>query len=299
VLGLVGVVGLAVVDWAAWVLVLPARRPGSVEAQVTFETDPAAPERRLGEPIEAVGADGVRLAGLWHPAGRKAGRVVLLIHGFAEDPSTLLARMEALNRHGWDVAALDTRAHGRSGGDRGSFGGREAGDVAAWIDALTGSGRVGDPGAGVVTVWGRSMGAAIALRAAADDPRVAAVVLEAPYLDLVATVGVVLRRKRVPLPRLFAGLVLRRAQALAGVSLTTPRPIDLAPKVNTPALVVHGSDDPLIPLADARRLARAFPRPAEVVEVPGGGHSSIVEVGGAALLDRIAGFLDEATSARG
>ena len=294
-LGLVGCLVLAVVDWAAWVLVLPSRRPGAVEAQVTFAIDPTAPERRLGEPIAAVAADGVPLAGIWHPAGAGAGRVVLLIHGFAEDPSSLLVRMEALNRHGWDVAALDTRAHGRSGGDRGSFGGREGADVAAWIDALTTAGRLGR---GPLAVWGRSMGAAIAVRAAADDPRIAALVLEAPYVDLFETLAVVLRRKRVPFPRLTARLVLGHARRLAGVSLTTPRPIDLAPRVATPTLVVHGSDDSLISPADARRLANSFLRPAPIVEVAGAGHNTVVDVGGAALLDRIASFLDEA-AARG
>ena len=44
------------------------------------------------------------------------------------------------------------------------------------------------------------MGAAISTRAAADDPRIAALVLESPYVDLEATLAIVLRRKQVPLP---------------------------------------------------------------------------------------------------
>lgn len=296
-LGFAGCAGLAVVDWAAWVLVLPSRRPGTLAAQVGGAIAPEDdPERQLGEPIEAVASDGVRLAGVWHPAGLTPSRggTVLMIHGFAEDPSSLLARMDALNRHGWDVAALDTRAHGRSGGDRGSFGGREAADVTAWVDALTASGRLG---AGPLAVWGRSMGATIALRAAAADRRVAALVLEAPYLDLEATLRNVLRRKRVPLSKLMAALVLRRARSLAGVSLVRPRPIDVAPTIDVPTLVIHGADDTLIPSTDARRLARAFPLPAEYVEVAGAGHNNVVDVGGPALLDRIASFLDAAVVA--
>lgn len=297
-LGLLGCVGLAVVDWAAWVIVLPSRRPGTLGAHVSFALDPDAPERRLGEPIEAVAADGVRLAGIWHAAaqGVSRGRTVLLIHGFAEDPSTLGARMEALNRHGWDVAALDARAHGRSGGDRGSFGGREAADVAAWLDALTVSGRLGP---GPLAIWGRSMGAAIALRAAVDNPSIAALVLEAPYLDLEDTLRVVLKRRRVPAPSLTARLIMRRARDLAGVSLTRPRPIDLAPSVSAPALVVHGENDSLIPAAEAQRFARAFRRPAIFIEVPDAGHNSVVDVGGPALLDRVATFLDEAVTEAG
>jgi alpha-beta hydrolase superfamily lysophospholipase len=279
-LGCVGCVEMVVVEWAAWVLVLPGRRPGAIGEKS---------EGIEGEPIVAVAADGVRLAGVWHVAG--AGRegaargTVVVLHGFAEEPSVLRARTAALNQRGWNVAAVDTRAHGRSGGDRGSFGGREGADVRAWIDALGDSGRV--------AVWGRSMGAAIAARAAADDPRIAAVVLEAPYLDLTVTLATILRRKHLPCPRILARLILHRAGALAGVSLARPRPIDVVGRIACPALVVHGTDDRLIPSDDARRLARAFPRPATFIEVAGAGHADVVEVGGAALLDQIGSFLDE------
>jgi pimeloyl-ACP methyl ester carboxylesterase len=135
------------------------------------------------------------------------------------------------------------------------------------------------------------MGAAIALRAAAEDPRIAALVLEAPYLDLEETLAALLRRFRLPLSRPLARLALARAGSLAGVSLTLPRPLDLAPRVTTPTLIVHGSDDRLIPLADARRLADAFPRPALLIDVDGAGHANAIEVGGDALLGRIAAFL--------
>ena len=288
-LGLGGCAGLTVVEWAAWVLVLPSRRPGALEAQVGVADDSA------GEPIEAVAADGVALAGLWHPAEPSVakGRAVLVIHGFAEDPAALRARMVALNRHGWDVAALDARAHGRSGGDRGSFGGRETADVAAWIDALTQSGKLGN---GPLAVWGRSMGAAIALRATAENRGVSALVLEAPYLDLKTTLRLVLRRRRVPLSSIFAPLILGRAERLAGASLSKPRPIDVAPAVVAPTLVVHGAADSLIPAADAQRLAQAFATPADYFEVPGAGHTNIIEVGGPELLDRIASFLDHAVA---
>jgi alpha-beta hydrolase superfamily lysophospholipase len=299
-LGAAGCVGLAVVEWTAWVLVLPGRRPGALGEELAARRDPNAHEAS-GTPVEAVAADGVRLAGSWHaahPPGPSRG-MVLVLHGFAEDPSAMHERVAALHAHGWDVAAVDTRAHGRSGGDRGSFGGREGADVSAWIDALTATHRRdADNHNPAVAVWGRSMGAAIAARAAADDPRIAAVVLEAPYVDLAATLTDVLRRKHLPLPGLLARLALHRAARLAGVSLARPRPIDSAARIDRPALVVHGTDDTLIPLADARRLARSFPRPAPFIEVAGAGHGNVVETGGPPLLDRIATFLDEATAPR-
>jgi competence protein ComEC len=274
--GLGACAAMAVVEWGAWALVAPGRR--LIEAG----DDPCP-----GEPIEARGADGARLAGTWHAAPGATGRTVVLVHGFAERPGALHDRVEALRHHGWNVARPDLRGYGRSEGSWTSFGGREAGDLRAWIDVL--AARAGP--SPVVALWGRSMGSAIAVRAAAEDARIAALVLESPYADLEATIAAWLRRARVPLPRAFALLIARRAAALAGVSLTRPRPIDLAPGVTAPTLVIHGADDRLVPLVDARHLADAFPRPAPLIEVPGAGHTDIIDVGGPDLLGRIVAFL--------
>ena len=281
--GLIACGALVVVEWAAWTMVTPGRRLGAAQVEAS-----------LGETIETRAGDGTRLAGVWVPAkvevGEDRGGTVLLLHGFAEPPSAMNGRVAALTGCGWDVAALDLRGYGRSEGDHSTFGGREASDLRTWIDAL--AGRIG-PGA-KVAAWGRSMGAAIALRAAAEDPRIAALVLEAPYLDLEEALAALLRRFRLPMPRPLARLALARAGSLAGVSLTRPRPLDLAPRVATPTLIVHGADDRLIPLADARRLAEAFPRPALLIDVAGAGHADAIAVGGDALLGRIATFLREA-----
>lgn len=271
---------MAIVEWGAWVLVLPNRKPGLMRAT----EDPA-----LGVPIEITAADGVPLAGLWHEADVPTGRTVVLLHGFAE-PTSLRIRIEVLTRHGWNVASLDARGHGRSGGDRASFGGREVGDLQAWIDAI--AARVGTTL--TLTAWGRSMGAGIVSRAAVIDPRITAVVLESPYLDLEDALTVLLRRYRMPAARLLARRMLRRAGRLAGTSLTRPRPIDVAPEVRVPVLIVHGAADALIPFSEARRLAETFRPPAELLDVPGGGHSNAIDVGGYELLDRIAAFLDTA-----
>ncbi len=281
---------LAVIEYGAWALVAPPRpRNGDDAGDPPMTADIESTTRP--EPISAPARDGVRLAGLWHPAtGEPTGRTVLLLHGFAEASATLQAmRVGTLNHTGWNAAALDLRAYGKSGGSFASFGGREADDVMAWINVLTD--RLGASQPLHAVLWGRSMGAAIAIRAAAIDKRVQALILESPMVDLDEAMAVWFRKRRVPMPRLLARLATRRASQIAGVSLSRPRPIDLAPQVRCPVLIVHGSDDTLIPGLEAKCLAAAFPAPPQFIEVPGAGHADVVSIGGDSLLRQIIGFL--------
>jgi competence protein ComEC len=291
-LGAIACLVLAVVEFGAWILVVPPRLIKHLDEQ----TDGPA---SLVEPIIVRARDGARLAGRWFPVPerRATGRTVLLLHGFGERSSALEARRVAtFHRHGWNVASLDSRGYGLSEGPYASFGGREADDIRAWLDMLAECLARIDPALPFrPTLWGRSMGAAIALRAAAEDSRIVALVLESPMVDLDASVAVVLRKKRLTFSKLLARLVTRRAGKLAGVSLSRPRPIDSAPRVACPTLIVHGTDDRLVVIAEARRLADAFPTRPRWFDVAGAGHTNVIDKGAEPLFEQIAAFLDEAS----
>jgi competence protein ComEC len=284
---------LAVIEIGAWALVMPYR---SVATSAVFPPGGSA----LADDVDSIMArasDGSRLVARWFPApGPGAtGRTVLLLHGFAETSRALEAsRAAALNHRGWNVAALDSRGHGLSEGHYSTFGGLEAGDIQVWLDELAGRlARTGPAAPFQPVLWGRSMGAAIALRAAALDPRVVALVLEAPMVDIVASTMAVMRRRRLPFPRILAHLVVRRAGKLAGMPIDRPGPLQTAPTVHCSTAIIHGTDDPIVPIRDARRLAGTFPSPPRWFEIPGAKHTDVVDKGGAELLDQIVMSLDE------
>ena len=253
VLGLMACLVLAVVEFVAWALVVPPRSIKH-EDNSTFgpaSADPASP----AESITVRARNGALLAGRWFPTARPGGlgRTVLLLHGFAEGSSALEPRRVAtLNRHGWNVAALDSRGYGQSEGPYASFGGHEAEDIRTWLDLLAKRMALAEPESLFrPALWGRSMGAAIAMRAAALDTRIVALVLESPMVDLDDSLASTLRRRRIPFPGLMARLVLARGK-LAGVPLNRPRPIDLALRLTCPTLIIHGTDDTLVTIDDAR-----------------------------------------------
>lgn len=283
-LGLIGGLLHASVEWGAWSLVTPGRRH-----------DPARPEVEPGpwEPITTSAADGTRLAGALRQVPGSNGGTVLLLHGFGEDRAALFDRAQALAERGLNVALLDSRGRGASGGFCCSFGGREADDLRAWVNFLTD--RLGPTA--WLAAWGRSMGAAVALRATTTEPRLRALILEACYDDLTPTVAAWLGRAR--LPRGLAPWMLARAGRIAGVSLNHPRPLDLTARVRVPVLLLHGANDPIASAAAAQRLLNALTGcPDRSLElVANASHGDIATVAGPALFDSIARFLDRARRA--
>lgn len=280
--GVLAGLSLAVVEFGAWALVMPRR------------ISDARSWSGGSDAIRVLAADGVELAGRWIPAAEPTGRTVVLIHGFIDGPAMMLIdRAPAILDRGWNVAAIDLRGYGESQGPYSSFGAREAGDLRTWLDELARLVPVGDAFAPVV--WGRSMGASIALRAAVDDDRVRALVLEAPMVDLRHSVATVMRKRRLPMAPAFSRLVVRRAARIAGARLARPGSLELAPRFDRPAIVVHGSDDDLIPRALGRRLAESFPSPAPFLEIPGARHADVARVGGRAMLEQVMDFLASAT----
>lgn len=272
---------LAVTEWGAWALVAPGRWSSAQSSETQHDS----------QRVQIHAQDGTLLVGSWRPSGTNRRKVCVVLHGFAEDASAMTARAALLCTHGWSVLTPDLRARGRSGGEFCTFGALEASDLRCWLDFM--QQQVGQLDG--LVVWGRSMGAVIALRAAAEDTRIGALILEAPYVELRSAIAAGLRRNR--LPGWLAGPILRRARKIIGRALDRPAPPELAARVAIPTLLVAGCDDAVAPPRDIDRLARCFPVPPTRINLAGAGHQNILDVGGASLVDGITNFLDRAGAA--
>jgi fermentation-respiration switch protein FrsA (DUF1100 family) len=119
------------------------------------------------------------------------------------------------------------------------------------------------------------MGAAAALRAAADCPAITAVVADSAYADLKDTVRHK-TREVLHLP-LLVGLgwaSIRIGEWLSGGDLAAVRAVDavglLSPR---PLLLIHGERDDYLPADNAQRLFEAAREPKELWVAPGSGHA--------------------------
>lgn len=228
----------------------------------------APPEARHAR---ARAADGVSIAyTLWR---RPARELLVLAPGFwrVRLGRENLFLATHFVRRGYDVAALDFRGHGDSGGGY-AFGIDEHGDFLAVLDELVGPGRLYERFA----VLGLSMGGSIAARALAARPdlpcRGLAMISSPadpralrPKPWKLGAIRQVRLRHAVRLPRL-ASRALREPW---------PRAAEAVARLPFPKLVVTSKGDWLVDPAQGRTLAEASAAPVELVhlDLPGSLHA--------------------------
>jgi len=142
----------------------PARYPLSIT--------PADVEQPY-EDVVLTTSDGIKLAGWYIPS--RNGAAVISLHAYNGDRSGTIYHADLLADHGYGVLMIDLRAHGQSGGDLFPLGWNADKDIYAALDYLQAQADV-DPGR--IGALGLSIGAETALRAAARDARIRAVVAE-------------------------------------------------------------------------------------------------------------------------
>ncbi len=217
--------------------------------------------------------DGVELRGSYLPGPHSDAPAVLLAHGFAahrrKPAYARLAEALADRAH---VLSIDLRGHGQSRGAS-TLGDLEAHDVAAGVEWLRGMGH------DWVAALGVSMGGTAVFHAVGSGLVVEALVaVSAPaYLHDVPRSEPMARLHDVwTTPWKRWGL-----RVAVGVDVVDPRswdapphPVEAAPRVAVPTLVVHGADDHYFPPEDAADLAAASPPPTRLwVEPAGFGHA--------------------------
>ncbi len=219
--------------------------------------------------------DGLELAGWWFPSHHARGSIVAC-HGHGGGKVSMLWVVAPLLPQ-YNVLLLDTRGHGESGGDRTSVGYLERLDVIAAVDWV----HQREPEA-PIGLLGISMGAAASIMAAAESPNVRAVVADSSFAQLRTPVSLAICERGYPsrIAPLLAWSVCRIASLQLGFAhhrRTNPvhRIADITPR---PLLIIHGTEDSLIPPSEANALYAAARAPKDLWMVPGASHAMAVDV---------------------
>jgi alpha-beta hydrolase superfamily lysophospholipase len=203
----------------------------------------------------------------WVVEGAASPGTVLLFPGYATPKESLLGAATAFHGWGYTTVLVDFRGAGGSSRSDTTLGVREGTDVALaarWAAARW-------PGQPLI-LYGFSMGSASVLEAVAHDGvQPAAIILESPFDRLINAARV--RFGAMGLPGTpGAELLLFWGSVQSGTNAFALAPADDAAAVHTPALVVHGSADPRVPLAQAQAVYAGLAGPKVWREIAGAGH---------------------------
>ena len=232
--------------------------------QVIILTTPGRDEN-IGSPgnlpyqdVTLTTTDGLHLSG-WYIPGTQANAIII-VHGIHANRAYLLPQAKILAQAGYHLLLFDLRGHGLSEGNMITYGAREALDVEAAVDYLAALPNVKHIGA-----LGHSLGGAAVVRAAANDPRLQALVIQSSYSSLSEVVDESFNKFAV-LPKWpFAPLIIALAEHRTGID---PKQVDsvhdLATMPSRPVLIIHSTDDNLFPSRYAQEMYDAARGPKEL-----------------------------------
>ena len=229
---------------------------------------------------------GERLDTAFHP-GTRDDALLILGHGVTgnKDRPLLVALAEGLAARGWSCLRISYSGNGGSEGDfRDATITKESGDLRTILDVL--------PRGLKIAYAGHSMGGAVGLMTAAEDPRIRVLVslagmvrtddfLDREFGSVTPDHGCMWDDSACPLSRHFAD-DLRSIGDL----------FDQAAAVAAPWLLIHGTDDDVVLIEDSRDAYDTAEEPKRLVELPGAGHS-FDEKTYPLLVAEIAAWLDE------
>jgi uncharacterized protein len=247
-------------------------------------------------PIESVTfktEDGLSISG-WYLPERNCDSTVLICHGLGANKNNFAIFLTLFHGKGYNALIFDFRGHGESDGHTTTFGLCETADVRAAVDWLK---KERPDASRHIFGLGSSMGAMALVRAAADDQRIEALILDSAYvsaplmarqhLGRLPLVGPILGKLALASLSLHAGHSLWDLDASQAIARISPRPLFL----------IHGQDDFIIPPINQGLLFDLAKEPKTRWLAPGL-HSNVMTADFDGYQRRVIEFLDGAKRRR-
>jgi fermentation-respiration switch protein FrsA (DUF1100 family) len=226
-------------------------------------------------PVEEVAfpsRDGLCLSG-WFAAAAEARGGVILCHGHPGNRMEALFAAQTLHDAGFHVLLFDFRALGQSEGTLSSIGFYEVNDLLGAADYL----HTRPEMAGLrMGVFGISMGGAVSIMTAAQDPRFEAVVTHGAYASLDRAIENRGRYYLGPFGKALSIPVTKIGRRWIDVDPRDVAPVDVISRVAPrPVLLIHGERDRIIRPDNANDLYEAARAPRQIRFLPRSWHFRI------------------------
>ncbi len=220
------------------------------------------------EDVELETSDGLKLVGWFIPATDGDGATVIHVHGLSGNRSANLSAAATLAAAGYNSLLFDLRNHGASDGDVTTLGYSEIEDVRAALDYVLAR---PDVDAEKIVIKGHSLGAVVAIRAAATMSEFKALISESGFASIESSWEEIIRAltggmQPAPLVNMFVdqqtGVPVSQLSFIDELAQVAPRPV----------LFVHGEIDDVINVSHSQRMYEAASEPKTLCLIPNAGH---------------------------
>ena len=206
------------------------------------------------------------------PTDHPIERYMIYLHGSAYNMGANVDHARRFKDLGFSVLLISYRGYGQSEGRFPTETQVYADAEAAWDYLSIKKGiKPGD-----IFIYGHSLGGAVAINLAVSHPDAGGLIVEAAFTSI-ADMG---RRNKL--------------YRLLPIDLITHQRFDSINKINRlklPVLILHGTEDRVVPFEMSRRLYEKAPTPKRLKLIRGGGHNNSATVGGAEYLKTVRDFL--------
>jgi esterase/lipase len=195
-------------------------------------------------------ADSVNLNAWYFPNKLQGGPVtIIIVHDINESRITYLEHAQQFLDRGFRVCLAEMRAHGTSAAQRFYLGTKSTDDIKSLIDTL--SARTETE---FLVMVGVGLGATVAIRTAAEDPRVNVLIAQSPFnsLDKYVENHAFAKWGR---PGVFLyPLIRNNIESELKLSLRAENITSLIETIGIPTMIIGETDDPVISVFDARTV---------------------------------------------
>lgn len=215
----------------------------------------------------------LNLYGWWIPAAdglADTAPVIILAHGWGRNVESLLPYIKELHPQGYNLLAIDLRNHGSSDPDRYPNMLKFSEDIRAAVDYVQ---EKLSADVRKIGVFGISAGGAAAIHAASFDKRIQSVVTVGAFAHPIDIMKMEFRKRHIPyFPLVW--LMFKYLELRIGLNFNRIAPVNNIARARANILLIHGSDDDVVPPQQAHLLIEAANKDRTTLWlVPGAGHS--------------------------
>jgi len=268
------------------ILLQPKRRGKDFYLALHHPVTPADVDLQYEE-INVLTRDGLRLNCWLVKAGARAKGTILFLHGVGDCKIAGIPYARLFYDNGFNTFLYDSRRHGESEGQYCTYGYYEKHDVISVIDYLQ---TRSDIHLGKIGVFGSSMGAAVAIQAAALDKRIVAIVAENSFATL-RSIFDDYQKRMIRLPfHYLRNIVIKRSELIARFKANDVSPLDSVRHIHLPLLFVYCTEDRHIHPRYSTMLHNNTDEPKELYAIEGASHNDAWQVGGEPYRQKLATF---------